>query len=298
MKRRVIMSAAMVSLCALLFVGCSKNNKTTAPDDIVGITNNIETEVKAELPKTTPKTEEPKKTEVPVKEEPVVEEKNVFEGLTVGDTVKFGVYEQDSDTSDGKEEIEWIVLEDKGNSLMLISTSVLECKEWDESYKWRSWAECELRKYLNDEFYNIAFSQNERSKILKTSVPLNGFSDTQDYVYLLGSDDIKRFYSFNSSDMRKELSFSDSLIVPATPYAINSGVECKTITQSDYSDDLSAKGFSQSVIGQQGAFWWLRDCYNAAEGCPMYISPFGTYGRMAEVDANNMGVRPVICVSK
>lgn len=43
----------------------------------------------------------------------------------VGDIFKFGSYEQDNDTSNGKEDIEWLVLEVKDGKALLISKYAL-----------------------------------------------------------------------------------------------------------------------------------------------------------------------------
>ena len=53
---------------------------------------------------------------------------NLIKNIKVGDTYKFGSYEQDNKTSNGKEEIEWIVLDKDGISLLLISKYLREAE--------------------------------------------------------------------------------------------------------------------------------------------------------------------------
>ena len=47
---------------------------------------------------------------------------------SVGDTITFGTYEQDNNTSNGKEAIEWTVLDKNGMSVLLISKQALDCQ--------------------------------------------------------------------------------------------------------------------------------------------------------------------------
>jgi len=53
----------------------------------------------------------------------------------VGDYITFGAYEQDYNTSNGKEAIEWLVLEKKNNRLLVISRYALDCKRYNESFR-------------------------------------------------------------------------------------------------------------------------------------------------------------------
>ena len=53
----------------------------------------------------------------------------------VGDSIVFGAYEQDDDESNGKEPIEWLVLEKKNNRLLVISRYALDCKRYNESFR-------------------------------------------------------------------------------------------------------------------------------------------------------------------
>lgn len=65
---------------------------------------------------------------------------------TVGSIIKFGKYEQDNDTSNGKEDIEWLVLAKENSNVLLISKKALDCKPYHSSYDSISWKECSLRR--------------------------------------------------------------------------------------------------------------------------------------------------------
>ena len=63
----------------------------------------------------------------------------------IGSYVFFGSYEQDNDTSNGKEDIEWIVLAKEGNKALVISKYALDCKQYHPSMSDITWETCSLR---------------------------------------------------------------------------------------------------------------------------------------------------------
>lgn len=120
-----------------------------------------------------------------------------------GDTVFFGEYEQDNLTSNGKEGIEWLVLDKKNDKVLLISKHVLVDKAFDESGSNATWENCSLRKWLNADFINDAFSTAEQSKIQSTQVPadknpkfdVDSGNPTTDKVFLLSVLEVEKYFS-------------------------------------------------------------------------------------------------------
>ena len=47
-------------------------------------------------------------------------------------TVKLGKYEQDNNFDNGKEDIEWIVVEKEGGKALLLSKYIIDLKQYDE----------------------------------------------------------------------------------------------------------------------------------------------------------------------
>ncbi len=120
----------------------------------------------------------------------------------IGKEYIFGSFEQDGNTSNGKEDIEWIVLDKQGDSFLLISKYGLDVKPYNTEKKDISWEHCTLRKWLNEEFYNSAFSEEEKNSIEKTNVvphknPIYGTNPgnaTADKVFLLSIEEAKRYF--------------------------------------------------------------------------------------------------------
>ena len=169
----------------------------------------------------------------------------------VGDIVYFGTYEQDNKTSNGKENIEWLVLAKEKNRVLVISDKALDHQEYNSYRTSGTWETCTLRKWLNNDFINAAFSAEERAKIPTVTVSADKNPEydtypgnaTKDRVFLLSIVEAEKY--FTSDEARK--------CVP-TEYAISNGA---------YTSDSYTKG------GKATCWWWLRspgfNLYNAAD---------------------------------
>ena len=108
-----------------------------------------------------------------------------------GTSVVFGSYEQDFDLSNGKEPLEWIVLDRVGDKALLLSRFGLDA---DWYYHINTWEESEVRRELNEYFYVDAFSPSERERIVKTEIKTPNDSGvnivTEDYVFLLSESEV------------------------------------------------------------------------------------------------------------
>ena len=164
-----------------------------------------------------------------------------FSDPAVGDVIRFGFYEQDNDTANGKEEIEWRVLAVDGSKALLISKYALDCQPFNESFTGITWEECTLREWLNGTFCSEAFGSAHQKRIVETAVPADENpefllsppgNDTVDRVFLLSVPEAHEY--FDSDEARQ--------CVP-TPYALARGM--------DTYDDVMLEG-------RAACWWWLR----------------------------------------
>ena len=123
---------------------------------------------------------------------------------TIGSYVTFGSYEQSSEVLDGKEPIEWMILDERDGAYLLLSREVLDSKTYHNRSAYVSWEECDLREWLNGEFYYSAFTDEERQKIVETLVTadrsqenpnLDPDVDTWDKVFLLSTVELNAYFS-------------------------------------------------------------------------------------------------------
>ena len=201
-------------------------------------------------------------------------------------TVVLGRYPQNDILGKNKEPIEWYVLEkkkEKGKAL-LISKYILDCQEynrkWDESiYKWIYWENTTLREYLNNEFYNEAFSNEEKEMMMKMNY--EGSSDSiTDYVSCLSLSELDKYFDFWGEDKRIK---ENRVACKPTPYAVSKGLHVNEfIGCSGYNYRLSLYDIDLNQLQI-----WLYHFYN------------GKYTMEEEwQQCEHMydGVRPVICV--
>lgn len=105
-----------------------------------------------------------------------------------GDIITFGTYEQDGNLANGTEDIEWIVITRDGNKALVISKYCLEQMPFNSTLASVTWKNSTIRAWLNSDFYNNAFSSEERSKIFNTTFSTDGI-ETTDKVFLLDEED-------------------------------------------------------------------------------------------------------------
>ena len=190
----------------------------------------------------------------------------------VGDYVFFGKYEQDNNTSNGKEDIEWLILEVKDGKALLISKYALNCKQYNTSKTDVTWETCTLREWLNNSFINTAFSVKEKAMIPTVTVSADKNPDystnpgnaTQDQVFLLSITEANKY--FNSKDARQ---------CEPTDYAVANG--------DRESDNCS---------------WWLRSpgYYQYAAAFIYYDGDVCEVGNCVDYDYNST-VRPALWVN-
>lgn len=199
----------------------------------------------------------------------------------IGDEVYLGTYEQDNKTSNGNEKIKWTVLDIKDGKALVISKSVLDAKAYNNETDRNSldkvtWSECSLRTWLNEDFYNAAFSVEEQALIsTETVLPdsnpqypqydTSGGKETEDKVFVLSVTEAENYFSSNSARKCK-----------ATKFAEKNGVH--------------------NTASEKGCAWWLRTP-GAYAGEVMEVLPSGSmdyYG--ANAGFSLVGVRPAMWI--
>lgn len=113
--------------------------------------------------------------------------------MQTGDNTVFGSYE-------------WRVLDIQGDSVLLITEDIIEQRPYHNQYKDITWANCSLRKYLNEEFYcNFTAAEQARILTVTNKNPDNpwysskGGADTKDLIFLLSLEDVACKYFGDSS---------------------------------------------------------------------------------------------------
>lgn len=195
----------------------------------------------------------------------------------VGSLIKYGKYEQDNDSSNGIEDIEWIILAKDDNKMLVISDKTIDCKPYHSSYGNTTWEECSLRRWLNDTFVNEAFTTEEQEKILTTNVTADANpdydtdagNDTEDKVFLLSIEEANRYFKYDSERQ-----------CVSTEYAKANGA------------------YTYEIDGASNCFWWLRSQGGYSNKSASVVNSDGTVSKYGNaVDDNRDCVRPAMWIS-
>lgn len=208
--------------------------------------------------------------------------KNNIDDYKAGDYITFGSYEQDGNISNGKEDVEWIILDVKGDKALVISKYVLDAQAYNAEYGDTTWETCTLRQWLNNDFIYSAFSAEEQEKIQTTVVVAE---DSQRYGTDAGNDTQDKIFLLSFSEAEKYFDSDEARECKATEYAIDEG--CWVNDYADYYGNCDG--------------WWLRSpgvgqfiaAYVECDGCLSEGSMDGVGGLVGD-DA--YGVRPAMWI--
>ncbi len=158
--------------------------------------------------------------------------------LKTGDHVKFGNY--------GDEKIEWIVLDMDGDNLFLLSRYGLDVVPFNTRSDGSMWKDCELRFWLNDDFYHSAFSKEERKAIVETEVEDDADQNNSKWMTagrVTSTKTKDKVYCLSYREVRDYLSSEEDRKCIPTSYCIS--------RKSNLSN-------SKMLNGKKTCWWWLR----------------------------------------
>lgn len=204
--------------------------------------------------------------------------RNKLKDAKVGDVVKFGHYEQDGNTSNGEEWIEWIVLDkDKNGRLLVISKYALDCKPYYEENYDEDGILTEifsLEDWLSgrNSYLSIAgasFNQTEWKQI--PDVTIDG---QYCKMFLLSVDEAARYF-VNDDGTHDVYSESSKRACIPTNYAINQGC-----WQGSWNKE------------EGNCIWWLRGGSNKYVHADGQVCDHG----INNGSDGNYGVRPAMYI--
>ena len=217
-----------------------------------------------------------------------------------GTYITFGTYEQDNKKKNGQEPIEWLVLENNGESILVISKYALDGQPYSNAYDTYAykpypitWEYCSLRAWLNSTFYTTAFTEGERARIQPTLLnnkvsgadPFNrnvdGGNDTVDNVFLLSYDEVLKYYPMQDVHFNNQgvpYNYDKLLQVKATPYAVAQGVGVWTEKDAKIcvENNGGLKSIAYDVVGYVEK-WALRTPYGTQTNI-YNLGPDGSFG--------------------
>ncbi len=210
MKKRILALLLAVTT-ASMFAGCGKDDGGRERES----REESSYEQEESAPESVSEPEEPE-------EAPLLT--SAYASAKPGNEFQFGAYEQDNNLSDGAEPIEWVVLANEGDRILVLSKYVLvgepdeirneeiqndKLPGADSTYHNAqvTWEVSAERKWLNSIFYQEAFSDEERNCILQSELTTPdmegtdswstfhslGGADTTDYLFSLSYEEFQEY---------------------------------------------------------------------------------------------------------
>ncbi len=196
-------------------------------------------------------------------------EKAKIKAAEVGDVVTFGRYEQDNNFENGDENVEWIVVAKKEGKKLLLSKYALDCIKYNLEDETVEWADCRIRRWLNDEFFKASFDVNEQKYIKSTTIADEEAKKTKDKIFLLSTGEVERY-------LMKQY------------YAIGSVVPC---SPTEYARQKGA-----TVYDDGNCKWFLRP--NAwGPKCATNDGWIGSASYYRSEDQDGIAIRPAMWIS-
>lgn len=165
--------------------------------------------------------------------------------------------------------IKWRVLEKKDGKVLLISDRILDAIIFSRKNEVISdWKDSFIREWLNDYFYNAAFTEEEKDAIIKSTIETDGV-ETEDKVFLLSTEDVTDRSLYFTTDSER--------IAKQTLYAVRRGAQT--------GDETAGR-------------WWLRTP-GTRENTVQVVRANGSLAENSyTVMSNDCGVRPAIWVEE
>lgn len=199
-----------------------------------------------------------------------------FSNAQIGDNITYGSYEQDNNTENGKEPIEWLVLDKQNGKILVISKQALDRQPYHSVYyEDTTWEKCTLRTWLNDDFINNAFTNHEQARIpsVKVTVALDTYSstdfgnDTMDKIFLLSQDEANKYFALDEDKQ-----------CTSTAYTMSQGA----IHEAEYGNNC---------------YWWLRSQHtNGDNQSALAVTYSGKLNNGSKVYSVGVAVRPVMWI--
>lgn len=177
------------------------------------------------------------------------EEKLSLSDLEVGDSFNFGSFEQDNNSSNGPEPINWYVADVGDNEVLLVSWAALEVMPYHSVLEDITWKNCTLRSWLNGEFYETAFNEDEKSRIILS----HNSNEMNHFYHVFGGEDTEDFVFVPSIEEFKEMGFA----VHASDYAVSKGARGATLGEDFILPiiHLRSPGLAESLNAHWFLFW-------------------------------------------
>lgn len=199
------------------------------------------------------------------------------EHINIGDEVEFGrFYDLNADGEIHKVPIKWTVLDRLNEFALLITKDIIKTMPYNYLWSPTNWRDSNIRLWLNYDFYDIAFNDDEKKHVRRvitenvgnhTNNVIDEFQ-TLDHVFLLSIEEAKKYFKYSKDYM-----------AIGTEYAKKEGLWISRYSTSE--------GYS---------VWWLRSPGNSFSAAAIVYAAGGIGYNGDGVATRGNGLRPCIWV--
>lgn len=209
--------------------------------------------------------------------------------LEIGEHVIYGSYQGEA--------IEWRILDKKGGDVLLLSEYGLDAQPFDDSGKGRVlWEDSSIRKWLNNDFYNSAFSEEERENIVLSFS--EGFDENNESIYV-GSEEPYWHLERETEDRVFLPSYTELCEYfnpdPEGGYDLQYGHDELLCYPTEYAEQHLERVLQPDTCG-----WWLCNPeYNVGDGFSVGVEVITAYGQLTiePMNSRQNAVRPAMWVT-
>lgn len=199
--------------------------------------------------------------------------------LKDGKPLSFGHYNQDSTTANGNEPVEWLLVEDCGDHVTLVSRYILTYREWhSKNVSSVRWSSSTLSQWLNGTFLSSCFSSSEQTALVnkkwENATPVN-------WNWVLDQGSVTQRVTL--------MSLNEALTLYGTVEESKGAYTSRAYSDYIYND--------KTYINH----WWLRSM--ADEDFDAVLMPFAKRSKTSGSSSvshgnmtNKFGVRPMIAL--
>lgn len=190
---------------------------------------------------------------------------NSADSAAIGDIIQFSGFD-------------WRVLDVQIGNALIIAVDIMERRGFHDKWESSTWADSELRQWLNGEFYNITFKDSEKPRIIETPLEnkenpwfkTTGGIDTNDKIFLLSLEEVVKY-------------FGDSRQLSNGP------------NDTNRIDDKYNSARIVDIKKDNTSWWWLRS-YGSNNFCAAFVTGEGLINVDGMPIDHNGGIRPALWI--
>ncbi|MBR2788981.1 MAG: hypothetical protein IKD94_07435 [Erysipelotrichaceae bacterium] len=186
------------------------------------------------------------------------------------------------------EPLRWRIIEINDDEIMLICDKLPDCAPYNRVSEAVNWQDSYLRKFLNDEFYDHAFSEKEKEAIIEKQIENN---PNRSYGTDCGNTTSDKVFVLSGEEVYQDIRATRHGFYPYT------GVDdpAKRFKPTMYA--MTRGTWYSPVEAYRGNGFWFMRTNGYSESSVTYICDMGyIYEHGTDVSCADSGVLPVVCV--